>query len=230
MMTTMNDTIVANKQVIEAFQRNSDYDYSRELVGNNSTNYFDELMRRFYDWLYQGESDVNTVLNYKWLWWVLGILFALLLVWLFWRVRFKLFVKEEKDDADFDVLLDDIHELDYDSLIADAKSQGNHLQVCRLLYLRALKNVSDAGLVQWQRYKTPSQYSREWNDGDFRVMTNHFLRVRYGKFDADQSLAQEMEHLGELVEQRAQAHIQATQKNEQQSETAPQDEEKGGEA
>ena len=52
--------------------------------------------------------------------------------------------------------------------------------------------MSDASLVTWERYKTPTQYAMEWHDEDFSVMTNHFLRIRYGHYKADAALAEEM--------------------------------------
>lgn len=226
----MNDTIVANQQVIEAFQHDSSYDYPRELVADNSTNLFEKIMDEISSWLSHDSMEIQRVANYKVVWWILGIILALLLLWLLWHARFKLFRRTEKAEDDYEVTVDDIHELDFDQLIADAKSQGNHLAVCRLIYLRTLKGVSDAGLVDWQRYKTPSQYAQEMNDSEFRTMTNHFLRVRYGNFEADHTLAQEMEHLETNVMQRVEASIQARQESDQQSAEASQDTAKGGEA
>ena len=44
--------------------------------------------------------------------------------------------------------------------------------------------MSDNNLINWQIYKTPTQYAREYTDAVFRDLTNVFLRVRYGNFDA----------------------------------------------
>ena len=66
-------------------------------------------------------------------------------------------------------------------------------------YLQTLKAASDASLVAWQRYKTPTQYAMEWPDEDFGIMTNHFLRIRYGHYTADAVLAQEMRSRQEAV-------------------------------
>ena len=64
--------------------------------------------------------------------------------------------------------------------------------LCRLQYLQTLKAASDASLVTWRRYKTPTQYAIEWPNEDFATMTNHFLRIRYGHYTADAALAEEM--------------------------------------
>ena len=58
----------------------------------------------------------------------------------------------------------------------------------RLLYLQTLKQLSDAERIDWQLYKTPTQYLNEVRLPAFRQLTNHFLRVRYGNFEATEEL------------------------------------------
>ena len=94
---------------------------------------------------------------------------------------------------------DDINEVDFDQLIAEAEKNGDYLMLCRLRYLLTLKAASDASLVTWRRYKTPTQYAQEWQDNEFGIMTNHFLRIRYGHYTAGAALAQEMRSLQETV-------------------------------
>ena len=64
-----------------------------------------------------------------------------------------------------------------------------------MIYLQTLKALSDSAQIDWQPYKTPTQYSKEVTTGDFRTFTNHFLRVRYGNFEATQVLSVEMKRL-----------------------------------
>ena len=75
-------------------------------------------------------------------------------------------------------------------------------------------------MVTWRRYKTPTQYALEWPDEDFGIMTNHFLRIRYGHYTADAALAQEMLSRQEAVLARI-ATSTATQGE-------PNDQQKGG--
>ena len=56
--------------------------------------------------------------------------------------------------------------------------------------------------MPWRRYKTPTQYAQEWQDNDFGIMTNHFLRIRYGHYNADAALAQEMRTRQEILQAR----------------------------
>ena len=85
-----------------------------------------------------------------------------------------------------------IHEIDFDTRIAAARQAGNRREVCRLLYLQTLKRLADAEMIDWRPFKTPSQYTREVTDPALREMTNAFLRVRYGNFEATDGLCQQM--------------------------------------
>lgn len=69
----------------------------------------------------------------------------------------------------------------------------------RLLYLQTLKQLSDEKRIDWQLYKTPTQYVYEVRMPAFRQLTNHFLRVRYGNFEATEALFHVMQSLQEEV-------------------------------
>ena len=78
-------------------------------------------------------------------------------------------------------------------------SRQNYREAVRLLYLQTLKQLSDAERIDWQLYKTPTQYINEVRLPAFRQLTNHFLRVRYGNFEATEELFRVMQTLqGEI--------------------------------
>lgn len=72
-------------------------------------------------------------------------------------------------------------------------------EAVRLLYLQTLKQLSDEKRIDWQLYKTPTQYVYEVRMPAFRQLTNHFLRVRYGNFEATEALFHVMQSLQEEV-------------------------------
>ena len=74
------------------------------------------------------------------------------------------------------------------------------MEAVRLLYLQTLKQLSDGKRIDWQLYKTPTQYIYEVRLPAFRQMTNHFLRVRYGNFEATETLFHAMRDLQKEVE------------------------------
>ena len=73
-----------------------------------------------------------------------------------------------------------------------ATQQGDYRGAVRWVYLQTLRYLSDAHQIDWQLYKTPTQYEYECREESFRELTNHFLRVRYGHFEADASLLDEV--------------------------------------
>ena len=91
---------------------------------------------------------------------------------------------------------DTIYGIDFDKQIAKAKSKEDYYEVVRLVYLQTLKKLNDAGLIVWEPYKTPTQYLYEVKDATIlarlRPMTTLFLRVRYGKYEATESMAGEV--------------------------------------
>lgn len=93
-----------------------------------------------------------------------------------------------------------IYSVDFDSEIAQALAAGNYTRATRLLYLQTLKDLSNAGRIDWQPQKTPTQFTLEVKQEAFNNMTYHFLRIRYGGFEADKQLFESMTSLKNAVE------------------------------
>lgn len=204
-MISPRDTIVANDSILDAFQQSRNYDYARELVpGHDDVNYFDRFWRYLEDLF---DFDASPWDIPEWCWWFLGTLVVLAIGFFIWKHQAGFFSRKDVDLKAEDITEDDINEVDFDQLIAAAEKNGDHLLLCRLRYLKALKMASDAALVTWRRYKTPSQYAMEWQDEDFNFMTNHFLRIRYGHYTADAELAEEMRSRLEAVQARIASSI-----------------------
>lgn len=85
--------------------------------------------------------------------------------------------------------LENIHEIDFDEQIEKAVSLHNYRLAVRLLYLKCLKQLSDASLIQWQPEKSNNAYIRELNDAEqrmvFKLLTRQFEYVWYGEFTID---------------------------------------------
>lgn len=198
-MTSPSDTIVANDSILDAFKHSRDYDYARELVPDHQTNYFDRFWDKLEDFF---DFDVAWMDIPDIIWWLLGALAVMGVCFIIWKNRVGLFGSRDVNLTAQEITENDINEVDFDQLIAEAENRGDYLALCRLRYLQTLKAASDASLVSWRRYKTPTQYAQEWQDSDFGVMTNHFLRIRYGHYTADAALAQEMRSLQQAVQAR----------------------------
>jgi len=88
--------------------------------------------------------------------------------------------------------IENIHEIDFDTQIEKAVSLHNYRLAVRLLYLKCLKQLSDAALIQWQPEKSNSAYINELNNIDqridFKLLTRQFEYVWYGEFAIDNAI------------------------------------------
>jgi hypothetical protein len=85
---------------------------------------------------------------------------------------------------------EDINAINFDDEIENAIAKANYRFAVRLLYLKCLKHLSNAGLIDWQLDKTNSAYiselkNRQQQDA-FRMLTLQFEYVWYGEFLIDQ--------------------------------------------
>ena len=128
---------------------------------------------------------------------------ALLVWWLirngFFDFRFRHAVKGTSTEGD------DIYDIDYDQETKKALLAGDYAMLVRLIYLRTLRTLDEEGRITWRIYKTPTEYAAELRQPAFAAMTRHFLRVRYGRFDASEALYEEMRALQAEVEKGGEA-------------------------
>lgn len=82
-----------------------------------------------------------------------------------------------------------IHETDLEKYIREALQQENHALAVRLYYLAIIKELSAKKWIKWKKDKTNRAYIRELSNtnlyADFRIVTNAFERVWYGKEHLD---------------------------------------------
>ncbi|MBO7139906.1 MAG: DUF4129 domain-containing protein [Prevotella sp.] len=188
------DTLQLDSAQLAVFQNDSRFDYDRELVGG-SQNLLEWLTTVISEWLEETFNVLvdNDVVYYSLI--GLGALLVLFLSWLVWKKNPKLFMRKEEEPLDYDVQEDTIYGVDFEAGISEALSQKDYRQAVRLLYLQTLKQLSDAGHIDWQPSKTPSQYVREYGHKAFAELSQHFILVRYGNFEATEALFQEMREL-----------------------------------
>lgn len=189
------DTLQLNTELLTALQQAPQYDYDSELVGGGES-LFEWLRRVLIEWVneYFNMMLEDDVANYILI--GIGAVVVLFLVWLYWRLRPKLFVRGGNgDEMAYDVQEDTIYGVDFDAEIAKALQSGDYRQGVRLVYLQTLWQLQNAQRIDWQPSKTPAQYMRQVNHPDFTTMTHHFIQVRYGNFEATKELFDEMQAL-----------------------------------
>lgn len=102
----------------------------------------------------------------------------------------KIFNKQTSStEVPYTETLENIHEISFDDAIEKAIQVKDFRLAVRLLYLRSLKQLSDAGLINWRIEKSNNDYINELKNENqrqkFQVVTRHFEYVWYGSFPVD---------------------------------------------
>ena len=197
-LTSPTDTLVCDTTQLARWQSDPAYNYNRELIAPE-INLFEWINKQFGEFLREifGSRFAD---EYSELILVCIAVFILLLVsWFVYKKRPELFMRSGKRTLPYAVEEDTIYGVDFPEGINEALSQRNYREAVRLLYLQTLKRLSDEKRIDWQPYKTPTQYINEVRMPVFRQLTNHFLRVRYGNFEATEELFNSMKSLQEEI-------------------------------
>lgn len=193
------DTLQLDKELLTALQSDPQYDYDREIVSGGES-LLEWLRRVINEWLYEHLDIVlgDDVANYILI--GVGVLVVLFLAFLYWRLRPKLFMRSSKEeDIEYNVQEDTIYGVNFDADIAKALRAKDYRQAIRLIYLQTLLHLQNAEKINWQPSKTPVEYMRQVNNSEFAKMSHHFIRVRYGNFEATQELFEEMKELQAIL-------------------------------
>lgn len=198
MITSPTDTLVCDTAQIAAWQSDSAYAYNRELIAPEVNilgwinNWFGEILRKIFGSNFADQYSELILI-------CIAILLLCLIIWFVYKKNPGLFMVSSKSALPYTVEEDTIYGVDFPGGIADALSRQDYREAVRLLYLQTLKQLSDAERIDWQLYKTPTQYLYEVRLPAFRQLTNHFLRVRYGNFEATEALFHTMQSLQEEI-------------------------------
>ncbi len=93
--------------------------------------------------------------------------------------------------SDMKEIDENIHEMDFEALIAEAVGAGRYRRAVRLLYLRSLKKMTDRGVIEWRLDRTNHDYMRQLGASapqalpPFREATLAFEYVWYGDLGVD---------------------------------------------
>ena len=202
-MIFQSDTLSCDTARLAHWQNNPSYDYNRELQAPELDLYrwlsmqLMKFLEKIFGSRFAAEYTEPILI-------LIFILIVLLLVWFLYRKRPELFMRAGKKVIAYTVHEDTIYGVDFQAEIAMALSRGDYKEATRLLYLQTLKILSDKEIIDWQLYKTPTQYiyevKPETRREPFRDLTNRFLRVRYGNFEATEQIFNEMKELQAAVE------------------------------
>lgn len=103
---------------------------------------------------------------------------------------------------------ENIHEIDFNNAIEEALQAKEYNVAVRLLYLSALKELTDREYIHWQAGKTNYQYQQELNNlslqTPFRELGYFFEWAWYGNFRLDEQQYQEASTIYKSLHQQLQ--------------------------
>ncbi len=124
------------------------------------------------------------------MWVLMGGVVIFLLLQLF-KVNWKSLFKKKSDKAkvvsELEIPIeDDVTKMEFEDLLQQAIESGRFRVAVRLLYLRALRQLSDQSLIAWRKEKTNHDYIRELKNTQLRPgfsdVTLIFEYIWYGEF------------------------------------------------
>lgn len=196
------DTLLYDTAKIARYQADSHFDYNSQLVHRKFSlyeiliNWFRELIQRFFGSVIADKYS-GTILA------MVFVLFILLLIFVVYKKRPELFYREKKY-LKYNVEEETIYGVDFNNEINNALNRNDYQLAVRLVYLQTLKHLSDFRCIDWQTYKTPTEYlyemKRKGVSEEFRQLTNRFLMVRYGNFEATESTYETVKNLQQIIQ------------------------------
>lgn len=187
---SVSDTLSCDTTLIQAWQSDAAFDYQREFM-DLQPNLWDWLLAQLGDFLMSvfGSETASAVTRPVLV--ALGVALLLFVGWFVYKTRPELFHRNRKIGIEA-MEEENIYGVDFDTTIRQALADGDYRQAVRYVYLQTLRHLSDHALIDWMPHKTPTQYLSEYQRDDFRRLTNLFLRIRYGNFEATPSIYDSM--------------------------------------
>lgn len=183
------DFRVPDESKIKEYQDDGRFNYDRTERGASWWDKAKYEIFRFINRLFSGVADSG----------IMGIVLIVVLVLLLCLIILKvlgvdyrsLLGKKKLDTAEIDIYTENVHEMDFDSLISTALKNKDYRLVVRFLYLKSLKLLSDKEIIEWKPTKTNYSYQYEILDASLREKflesTLIFDYIWYGEFALDET-------------------------------------------
>lgn len=185
------DTLTVEKRdfdqsQVESFKNDPAFDYEQpptiaESLWDRFLLWLGELLRSFFNGALT--TDWGRVITY-----ILGIAVLVIVIMAVLKVdAFKVFYRAQgASPVRHDVLDENIHEMDFEKEIQLAIDQKDYRRGIRLLFLFALKILSDQHQISWEQGKTNHDYVNEVREESLkkwlRQLSYYFDYAWYGNF------------------------------------------------
>jgi hypothetical protein len=175
---------------IKKWRESSRYDYKTKQSWLNAA------WNRFWEWIASllGKKTKNAAENAgggELMNALIAVGAIILLIFGLSKVKFRTWISRKGAvvEQEYEVEEENIHEIEFDKDIKDAELDGDYRRAIRLLFLKVLKNLTDAEFIYWDPNKTNHQYLYELKGTNlytpFVGCVNVFDRVWYGEWEID---------------------------------------------
>lgn len=172
---------------IDSLKALEDFNYQENIVEETAS-----IWERFWAFIWYIISEFfkseGVRENSKLIYLILGLACVAFIVFIILKMnKNSLLAGESLENPDLNFEdLENIHEVDFDAEIANAVKSNNYRLAIRLLYLKALKELSTKNLINWDASKTNLQYINELKNQNIRSqfadLTFKFEYAWYGNF------------------------------------------------
>ena len=162
----------------------------------NAWDRFWAAVQRFFESLFNFGGSGETMSALEILMKIIAIIIVVIVVYLVVKVIINkeggwIFSKSAKKIIPVENVEENIHTLNFQTIIAQAKNNKNNRLVIRYYYLWLLKSLSDKNTIEWDIEKTNSDYIREIKDNklkqDFQFLSYIFEYSWYGEFELNET-------------------------------------------
>lgn len=205
-----------DQATIETLQKDPDLKY--EEAHNAWKEWINDMLARLVIWIasfFQGAFNINVSgETVEWVLYSIGILIVGGAVFFLLKMNgVQLFYNNKKSGSSYVVSDENIHEIEFDSVINEFLRKQDYRLAIRHMYLYALKKLDDQGEIKWAPHKTEENYKMEIHTTSLRIAYEQlayvFDFVWYGHFEANEKLAANMQLQLDKIDQRKEVRVES---------------------
>jgi hypothetical protein len=184
--TSKIDTRSFSRAEVEELKADQNLNYKQPpTVAESLWDRFKQWLAWFFESLFKNATttDLGRVIMFT----IAGILLIVVIMMLLKVNAFKVFYSgADQAKQTYQIFHENIHEMDFEKLIQDATEKNEFRLATRLIFLHALKLLSDKQLIEFNPGKTNHDYVEELKTADLKTGLNelsfYFDYAWYGNF------------------------------------------------